>query len=165
MKRESLAALALLSTITAGCDNAWDGTWLWQIDPNTVAASGDCADDGGDDEFTTLGTEDVWVDIFAGGDDRYFVSIDGNQLVGTEDGGVMTATYLSGFESPDSSQKTQYTLSCSVDGDTMTGTLTSLEEQRSTGGYYGNDDYTCTTTANFTGHRIVSDPDEFVSAY
>lgn len=164
MTIQKFAALGLLATLATGCNNGWDGSWLFRMDPNSEARSGDCADTGGDAPDTYFGTQDEWADMVLLGNGQIAINVAGNELLGSETGGTLTATAVDGVQSADGSlDRTTYTLTATRNGGSMTGTITVLEESEGNS-YYGDpSSYTCTTTASFVADRVVSDHDEFVS--
>jgi len=132
-----------------------DGTWLFQVDPNTTT-TGDCAgNDSGGAEYVQLGTSNMWVDIY---------TVSGNQIVilwqepmlGTLTGTAVEAEYEEGYTYKKYSESRKTTLEATLSGGTMEGDIASTSAQSNDG-----NDYICTTRVDFTATRSVSSPDSF----
>ena len=131
-----------------------DGTWLFQIDPNTKS-TGDCAGEDSGGTYEQLGTMNAWVDIY---------TVSGNQiavlwsdpLLGTLEGSAVEASYEEGYTYKKYSSSSTVTLEATLSGGALEGTVTSERTESNDG-----DKYTCTQQNSFTALRSVSSPDAF----
>ena len=133
-----------------------DGTWLFQLDPNSKAA-GDCAgDDSGGGTY--LGTQSMWVDAYTLTGNQIAFVVSSEVLTGTLTGDKVSAEYSSGYKDNTSSDTQTLTIEATLSGGSLEGTLTSVQVSK-----YGKNDYTCTQTIDFTADKATSSPDSYAT--
>ncbi len=132
-----------------------DGTWLFRIDPDSTQ-SGDCAsDDSAGDQVESIGTSDIWVDIYTVSGGEIAIIWD-PPLLGTLTGSAVEASYETGYTYKKRSETHTTTFEATLSGGSMEGTLSSTYAESNDG-----DKYTCTTKNELTATRAVSSPDSF----
>ena len=132
-----------------------DGTWLFQVNPNS-SLRGDCAgDDSGSAEYEVLGTSNMWVDIYTVSGDQ--IAILWNEpMLGTLTGSAIEASYETGYSYKKRGETKTTSLEATLSGGAMEGTVQVVQVQSNDG-----DDYSCTTANDFSAVRSVSSPDSF----
>lgn len=153
MRTLTLLAAALLSGC-ASLDGPFDGTWLFEMDPN-VAYSGDCEPDEDATITEYFGTQGSFVDIYSTPSNELVVMI-AEPLRGTAAGSDMEASWEYGFQSDDYEEQESYDLSASLVANILEGSIEYLYITDNDG-----DVYECATEADFTAERIISHPDSY----
>lgn len=154
--RLKMTALVVGLAALTGC-NAFDGTWLFQIDPN-ASFGGTCAE-GIDPsaQAETLGTTHQIVDIYRAEDGQVVVLFDSDIHMGAVDGSSFAAEYT--FDESGDGWSYNYTseINATEEKGILSGTLREAERAVDDDG-----EETCSVEFDFTAERITSDEDKYL---
>ena len=134
-----------------------DGSWLVQLERESVA-KGDCASDSGGGDGVYTGVVSTWFDGYTIAGNQVAISAEGALLVGTLTGTALEVSQESGFHQGSYSEASTISLVATLSGDTMEGEIVGDTTTKSDG-----DTYNCTNTTGFTAARSSSDPNTFAT--
>ena len=149
--------LALALPLIGGCfGSAFDGTWLFNFDPEPVSTEGTCVGQG-EDTVSSTGTSYDMVDMFTNDANGIVVLLE-MVLTGTVDGKQFQADAIEDNGAADWYWSEGVTMDGTRDGKVLSGRINSWWEYQ----YYG-DPEDCETTWSYTAERIDSDPEGYAA--
>jgi hypothetical protein len=154
MRTLALLAAAALLPGCAALDGPFDGTWLFQIDPN-ASYQGDCEPDPEDYVTEYTGNSAGFVDIYSTATNQVVVMLT-ESLVGTTAGTEIEASWEYGYQTDTFTELESYDFSATLTANVLEGSVQHVLQQDDDG-----TTYECAAESDFTAERIIDHPDRY----